>query len=99
MWTKWWAGKLTHYLHLSFTLLYHGNGCAITTAAGHHPVVQYVLGVASVIHLLHETISLFLPPKGKFKTDLLIHVNLVYLKMHLNESGKKLEHFKYLMEN
>lgn len=89
MWTKQWAGKLTHYLHLPLTLLYHGNGCAITTASGHHPVVQYMLGVASVIHLPHETISLLRPPKGKFKIDLLIHVNLVYLNMNLNESGKK----------
>lgn len=99
MWTKWWAGKLTHYLYLPLTLLYHGNSYAITTASGHHPVVLYMLGVASVIHLLHGTVSLFLSPKGKLKMDLLIHLNLVYLNKHLNESGKKLKHFKYSMEN
>lgn len=58
-----------------------------------------MLGVASVIHLLHGTVSLFLPPKRKFKIDLLIHVNLVYLNMHLNELGKKPDYFKYSMEN
>lgn len=85
---------------LSFILFSHINSSATTTASGHRPVVQYVLGVASVIHLLHGMVSLFLSPKGKCKLDLLIHVNLlVYLNIHLNGLGKKTKHFKYLMEN
>lgn len=52
--------------------------------------MQYVLGVASAIHLLHGMVYLFLSPTGKFKIDLLVHVNLrVYLNMDLNGFGKK----------
>lgn len=70
------AGAETLLTSLGFILLYHSNSYAITTASGHRPVVQYVLGVASVIHLLHGMVSLFLSPKGNFKMDLLIHLNL-----------------------
>lgn len=90
----------TLFLHLSFILLYHGNSYAITTASGHRPVVQYVLGVTSVIHLLHGMVSLFPSPKGKLKMDILIYANLVvYLNIHLSGLGKKPRHLKYSMEN
>ena len=46
--------------YLDFILLCHGNSYAITTASGHCPVVQYVLGITSVLHLLHGMASLFL---------------------------------------
>lgn len=46
--------------YLDFILLYHSNSYAITTASGHHPVVQYVLEAASAIHLLHGIVSLSL---------------------------------------
>lgn len=88
-------GKLTHCFCICFILLYHGNSYVIITAPGHCPVVQYGLGAASVTHLLLAAFSLSFSLKGKFKTDLSIHVNpQVCLNIHLNLLGQNTD-FKF----